>query len=125
MQHLYYIAEEDISAEKTHTEFELSDGIWYSANSHLAAIISEVVGRLWLKTDGCPARMLPEDYWQHDKSMQEAEAAEGYRKWKEILDKIMCGFRLYAQDHMLDEEDDKVFQEAKKLFCEYFEQLWD
>lgn len=49
------------------------------------------------------------------------------KEWANVLDNIVDGFYLYVvkDDYKWTENDHKTWDEAKKLFIEYFEDFWD
>lgn len=52
---------------------------------------------------------------------------DGFKKWNEILDKMIWAFYLYISVDPLywTEEQKQQIDEGLKLFAEYFQSLWD
>lgn len=52
---------------------------------------------------------------------------EGFKKWDDILDKMIWAFYLYISVDPLywTEEQKQQIDEGLKLFAEYFQSLWD
>jgi hypothetical protein len=71
---------------------------------------------------GAPGCLFEYDEFDH---IQKEE--DGFRKWDEILDKMIWAFYLYISVDSLSWTDEQKQQinEGLKLFAEYFQSLWD
>lgn len=65
--------------------------------------------------------------FEYDDNFNIINEEEGYRKWEEILDKMVWAFYLYIFVDPIDqtEEQKQQIDEGLKLFAEYFQSLWD
>lgn len=70
---------------------------------------------------GAPNCLFEYDEFDHIKE------EDGFKKWNEILDKMIWAFYLYISVDLLcrTEEQEQQIDEGLKLFAEYFQSLWD
>lgn len=81
-----------------------------------------VVPRLELlreRKHGVPASMFEGD------ADDEASFAEAEKRWNEVMDKMIYGFKLKAAEDYCWIKKIKEYEEAKRLFCEHLDSLWD
>lgn len=48
-----------------------------------------------------------------------------FKRWKEVLDKMIRGFYLYCTVDFPDKKQTKIIDKAMKLFAENWQSLWD
>jgi len=68
---------------------------------------------------GAPSCLFEYDEFDHIKE------EDGFKKWNEILDKMIWAFYLYIKEEDYNEENGRQIDEGLELFAKYFRDLWD
>lgn len=105
--------------------FYITNGFFFeecwNLDMTLAALILPRLIHFRDNHSGTPSCLLEYDEFDHIKE------EDGFKKWNEILDKMIWAFYLYISMDFLywTEEQKQQIDEGLKLFAEYFQSLWD